>query len=122
MPDYAKECLDIADDNFISIKNKNSLFNTTIQYSKKYKKFIILVLHKTNEGELYGNAYDTLTQIFDWVDRNIDEHYHDNRGSYNIKFNFRVDWASEHKGRLFHTLDCYEKDADFKKLLMLLLI
>lgn len=122
MIDYAKECADISDDNFISVKNKNPNFNTVIQYSKKYKKFIILLLHRSDENQMFGDVYDTLGQVYDWVDKNCDTDYIDKRGSYNIKFNYRTDWPSVHKGRLFYTLDCYEKDADFKKLLMLLLL
>jgi hypothetical protein len=122
MYDYAKECLDIADNNFISIKNKNPIYKTIIQYSKKYKKYLILILHKTNEDAAYGEAYNNINQVYRWVDKNVDEHFTDKRGSFNIKFNYRKDWLAIHKGRLFYTLDRYEKDEDFKKLLMLLLI
>ena len=122
MTDYAKECYEISDNNFISVKNKNTVLNTIIQYSKKYKKFIILILHKTDDKKIYGEAYDNINQIYTWVDKNVDDHYKDKHGSFNIKFNYRTDWPSVHKGRLFHTLDCYERDKDFKKLLLLLLI
>lgn len=124
LDDYGDECLNLSDENFISIKNKNIKFDTSIMYSKKYKKFFILLMGKESLQEMiFGEAYNNINQIYEWVVRNIDVDYVEKgKLAENIQFNYRTDWASVNKGRLFYALDCYEKDADFKNLLLLLLI
>ena len=107
-----KTMLNFKDQNFISIRNLNAKFNTSILYNQNTKEFFILLI---NDDIICGEKYTTAKSVYDWICRNIDRSGLD----YNIKFNYNVATTPvETKGRLFYAL---EKEDCLKELLLMLI-
>ena len=106
----------LADQNHISIINKNPKFDTNVYYSTVWKRFVIVL---NNDELIFGNRYKTINDVYKWILKNIDDSGED----FNVKFNYNPSFSQVKRGRLYYILDPVNwRDESMKELLLLLLI